>query len=114
MMNFADTQTLAAIEAAWNSDKTRQEIIDEFGISYSTLQRLAKSDGWRHKPLPPKKENDEKNGPGPQEIAARAAEVRSWWSEEEKEKRRVGPKRQARVPRQYVFNRNTQTLESIE
>lgn len=116
-MDDAEKQKIAAIEAAWNSDKTRQEIKFEFDISYSALQKLAQEGGWKRKPMARRakkeKDNDEV-GPSPAEIEQRAAEVRKRWTPAEKERRWVGPRRQTWVPRQYTFNAVTKLLEVDE
>lgn len=44
--------------------------------------------------------------PTPAEIEERAAQVRSWWTPEEEERRRVGPRRQEWAAPKYHFRWN--------
>jgi hypothetical protein len=102
---------IAAIKAAWHSDKTRTEIQEEFGLSRSSLSNLAATRGWKIKPRAATGD-DEKNNPSPEEIAERAAKIRAKWTEKEERQRQIKQKRW--LPREYTFNANTQTLDMVE
>ena len=106
-MTDAEKQRIVAIEAAWNSDKTKKEIKFEFGLSHIALQKLAVQNGWRKKRPAAAQKDDAALCPPPEELAQRAAEVRARWTETEKERRWCGPKTQMWVPRQYVINPKT-------
>lgn len=116
-MNDAEKQKIAAIEAAWNSSKTRQEIKFEFELSYAELQKLAQENGWRYKPMArrPKAEKDNMEvAPTPEEIAQCTADLRAKWTPAERARRWVGPRYESWTPRQYTFNASTKSLDIDE
>ena len=114
-MDDAEKQRIAAIKAAWHSDKTKTKIQREFGISYEALQRMAAKYHWRRKAAAPRqKDDDESGGPSPEEIAQRAADIRARWTPKDHAKRWVGLGRVAWTPRQYSYDPNTGFLNSEE
>lgn len=114
-MDDAKTQKIAAIKAAWHSNKTRQEITTEFNISYATLQKLAVQHGWPKKPQAPRKQNEFLDtDPSPEELADRAAEIRLRWSPAETMRRWVGPRKEEWKIKEYAYNPRTGSLEAME
>lgn len=82
---------LRLLMAEWHSGKSVNEIAAKYRIHPSSVYNLAR----RHH-LPKRSRRvlrPEPQSPTPDEIEARSAEVRSWWSESERRRRVVGGSR---------------------
>ena len=75
-------------EKVWRASESVKEVCKELGITEQSAYYWA-----RKFDLPKFCGIDLETTPTQEEIAARSAEVRSWWSPSETERRYVGPKR---------------------
>ena len=87
----------------WNTKKSSQEVADALGIGRSRLFFLARRYGLQKRPQDVST-CQRINDPSPEEIAERAAFVRSFWSEEELERRACGAKRVRAEIRGFALN----------
>lgn len=81
------------LAAEWQSDLSVDEIAAKYGTHKSTIYNLARRYSLPHRP---REEKPDVESPSREEIELRAAEVRSRWSEKERENRIVGRVRQTR------------------
>lgn len=90
----------------WHSELTNEELCRKLQVARSTLDSLRMRYGLPRRRWERKSPQDYiENNPTPDEIAARAAEIRAGWPEGEEERRMVGDRSmQWRMP-SYAFNR---------
>jgi hypothetical protein len=74
----------------WHSGKSAEEIAAKYGTNKSRIYSLARK---HHLPARGRGETPGSESPTAEEIEIRAAEVRSRWSEQERERRIVGGSR---------------------
>jgi hypothetical protein len=89
--------TLDQIRDLWQDGRPMGEILIYSGLTQRQLERLAMQNKWYRTRANPG--GRLANDPSPEDILARAAEVRATWSEQETERRFCGKKRQsAQIP----------------
>jgi hypothetical protein len=89
--------TLEQVKELWQVGRPMGEIIIYSGLTQRQIERLAKEYRWHRARSNPS--GQLADDPSPEDIAARAAEVRATWSEQETERRYCGKKRQsAQIP----------------
>lgn len=108
-MSEAHTLDLVALQDAWESDKTRQEIAQEFRIPYRTLLKIAREEKWEAKERASKTPL-----PTPEEIQQRAAEIRKKWTPSEERKHAICKTSTSWQPRVITYNVSRNEFEAQE
>lgn len=108
-MSEAQTLDLVALRDAWESDKTRQEIVKEFQIPYRLLLKIAKTEKWEEK-----ERASREPLPTPDEIQERAANIRKKWTPVEERSRAVCKASTRWQPRVITYNASRNELETTE
>jgi hypothetical protein len=88
----------------WQTEKTTTEISSELGITKSALYSVARRYALPRRTALVRRSPDRMTDPTPEELEAKAAEIRRGWSREEREKRMVGPGRRRWTIPQFAFN----------
>jgi hypothetical protein len=99
----------------WASDMRSDEICERLGVTRGRLFYVAKQLGLPRRPHSleaPTGQAASIEDPTEFEIAARAAVIRQSWSEEEHEKRFVGPKNGRVTLSHYVFDGSSYSFRS--
>lgn len=86
----------------WHSDLRNDEVAVALGVSRNYLAKVRSRYGLPKRP--DERGVHEEDNPTPEQIAERAAEIRSRWSESEHRLRQVGATRARWQPPRYVYD----------
>lgn len=100
-MNMKPIDTDLLRDLWFDSDVAITDMCVRLGVSSDTIYKNAKQMGL---PRRPRAERISDKDPTAEEIAERSATIREGWSESEKERRRVGGRRQEWTPPHFVHS----------